>query len=256
MGRQPYQTPILSEYIQEKVGDAIQAFLHRGKWKEWGLDRIREQGVAILFHGPPGVGKTLTAYYVGKKLHLAVREVSLAEFGSHRPGELARNIKNIFEGEVFRAQRDQRHAPLIFLDECDAVLLSRKKLGADMMWMLEPINALLHHIGKYPGLVVLATNLAPILDEALERRLIAKIYFNPPEEKQRREIWESKWPEKFPVQPTEEEFEQLAKFELTGAAIENTFLLWAGRLLRKEKQPVVADLIGILNEEIFGVICG
>src|SRR4029077_8527235 len=139
MSKQPYQTPILSRQLQEQVGDAIQAFLHRGKWKEWGLDKIREQGVAILLHGPAGVGKTTTAQYIAKKLHLALKEVSIADFGSQVPGQLARNIKNIFEGELFREQRDQKHAPVILLDECDAVLVSRKKITGDMLWMLEPI---------------------------------------------------------------------------------------------------------------------
>lgn len=249
MAKQPYQTPILSDYLQEQVGDAIQAFLHRGKWKEWGLDKIREQGVAILLHGPAGTGKTITAQYIAKKLHLAIKEVSIAEFGSQIPGQLARNIKNIFEGELFRAQRDQKHAPVILLDECDAVLVSRKKISGDMLWMLEPINALLNQIGKYPGLVVLATNLAPILDEALERRLLAKILFGSPEQPERGEIWMAKWPEKFPVQPTDEELDQLSKFPMTGAAIENALLLWAGRILREEREPVVSELIKQLEDK-------
>jgi SpoVK/Ycf46/Vps4 family AAA+-type ATPase len=249
MAKQPYQTPILSEDLQVQVGDAIQAFLHRGKWKEWGLDKIREQGVAILLHGPPGVGKSITAQYIAKKLHLSLKEISIADFGSQIPGQLARNIKNIFEGELFRAQRDQKHPPVMLLDECDAVLVSRKKITGDMLWMLEPINALLNQIGKYPGLVVLATNLAPILDEALERRLLAKIFFGPPEEPERREIWEAKFPEKFPVQPTEEELDRLGKFPLTGATIENALLLWAGRILREDREPVVSNLIELLENK-------
>lgn len=248
MVKQLYSTPVLSDTLQEQIADAIQAFLHRGKWKEWGLDKVREQGVAILLHGLSGTGKTLTAKYIAKKLHLAIKEVSIADFGSHIPGELARNIRNIFESEVFRAQRDQKHPPVIFLDECDAVLVSRKKIGGDMMWMLEPINALLNHIAKYPGLVILATNLAPILDEALERRLIAQIHFEMPAQRERRAIWESKWPDKFPVQPTAEELDRLSERVITGAKIENAFLLWAGRILRQEKEPVVSELITYVEE--------
>src|SRR5271165_1857621 len=149
-----YQRPILSSDLDDKLGDAIQSFEHRGKWAAWGLDKIREQGVALLLHGPPGVGKTMTAYYIAKRLHLSMCEVSIADFGSQVPGQLARNIKQIFQGELIVAAQEKRQPAVIFLDECDAMLVNRKKLGHDMMWMLEPINMLLSQIGKYPGLVI------------------------------------------------------------------------------------------------------
>lgn len=243
-----YQRPILSENLEDRIDDAVQSFLHRGQWKEWGLDRIREQGAAILLHGIAGTGKTITAYYLGKKLHLKVVEVSMADYGSHIPGELARNIKKIFNGELILARQEKRQPPIILLDECDAMIVSRKKLGADMMWMLEPINALLAEIGKYPGLVVLATNLAPFLDEALERRLIAKIKFEKPDKEVRHRIWKAKWPEKFPIQLEDEDLWELADFDLTGAQIENAFLLWSSRCIRTEVSPTIEDLVGFLTK--------
>jgi SpoVK/Ycf46/Vps4 family AAA+-type ATPase len=247
--KQLYQTPILSDDLQGRIADAIQAFLNRGKWKEWGLDKLREQGAAILFHGPPGTGKTITAYYVGKKLHLGVREISMADYGSHVPGELARNIHKIFNGEQIIARQKKHHMPVILLDECDSMVVSRKKLGADMMWMLEPINALLSEISKYPGLVILATNMAPMLDEALERRLIAKVLFTRPDQKIRYKIWKAKWPSKYPVQPTEEQLYDLSQYDLSGAQIENVLLLWSGRTMRKGETPDIANLLEFLKVE-------
>lgn len=244
-----YQTPILSESLEDRLDDAIQSFLHRGQWRDWGLDRIREQGAAILLHGIPGTGKTITAYYLGKKLHLKVVEVSMADYGSHVPGELARNIHKIFNGELILAKQDSKPAPIILLDECDAMIMSRKKLGPDMMWMLEPINALLAEISKYPGLVVLATNLAPFLDDALERRLIAKIKFEKPDKEVRHRIWKAKWPEKFPIQPNDEDLWELADFDLTGAQIENAFLLWASSCIRTETSPTVEMLVEFIQKK-------
>lgn len=243
-----YQRPVLSEVLENKIDDAVQSFVKRGQWKDWGLDKVREQGAAILLHGLPGTGKTITAYYLGKKLRLKVVEVSMADYGSHIPGELARNIKKIFNGELILAKQESRQAPIILLDECDSMIISRKKLGADMMWMIEPINALLVEIAKYPGLIVLTTNLAPMLDEALERRLIAKIRFDKPEKEVRYRIWKAKWPEKFPTQPSDAILWELADFDLTGAQIENVFLLWASSCIRTSSDPIIEKLVEFIEK--------
>jgi SpoVK/Ycf46/Vps4 family AAA+-type ATPase len=239
-----FAIPILAEDLKDRIEDAVQAFLHRGIWKEWGMDKLRDQGAAILFHGPPGTGKTITCYWLGKKLKLRVVEVSMADYGSHVPGELARNIKKIFRGELIVASQNKKPPPIIFLDECDAMLISRKKLGPDMVWLLEPINALLVEISKYPGLVVLATNNMGALDEAIDRRLIAKVRFDRPDEQTRYKLWKAKWPSKFPCQPTLRELEELAEFEMSGAEIENTLILWAGQCMKTLAiTPRVGELI-------------
>jgi len=234
MFKPQYATPILSVEIEEQIADAIEQFAHRQKWRDWGLDKVREQGAAILLYGPPGTGKSITAMYIAKKLHLAMLDVNIAEYGSHIPGELARNIHNLFGNALLRAQGAGKPAPMVFMDECDACLPSRKKLDAHSLWMLEPITALLTEISDYPGLVILATNLDSFLDEALERRLIVKIHISRPARLERKRIWLAKVPDKFPTRLTDSGAEDLSQYDMTGAEIENEFLLWAGRQLRQE----------------------
>jgi SpoVK/Ycf46/Vps4 family AAA+-type ATPase len=247
MTRQKYQPPILSKAIQSQLSDAVAGFEYRKRWKEWGLDKLREQGVAVLLHGPPGVGKTITAYYLAKRLRVGIKEVSMADFGSQIPGQLARNILKIFAKEQIRARMEHRHYPLILLDECDSMLVSRDKLGPNMVWMLEPINMLLSQISKYPGLVVLATNHVHILDGALERRLLAKVHFDRPAYAERREMWRVKWPSKFPTQPTTADLDLLAHYDLTGAQIEAAFLLWAGKQIRNGDLPSIESLVNFIS---------
>lgn len=248
--RQKYQTPVLSQDVYNRIDDAITSFSNRGAWQRWGLDKLREQGVAILLHGEPGTGKTITAYWIAKRLHLALREVSMADFGSQVPGQNARNIMKIFYTEQVAAQNDHKHCPVIFLDECDSMLIARNRLGPNMIWMLEPINMLLAQISKYPGLVILATNYVESLDEALERRLLAKIEFSRPSEQERLLMWKMKWPVKFPVIPDVEEFKELARFDLTGAQIENALLLWAARQIRHMNEtPMILSLFEFLEND-------
>lgn len=246
--KQKYQPPILSQSLHDRIDDAITAFTNRKVWNAWGLNKLREQGVAILLHGPPGVGKTITAYYIAKRLHVAIREISMADFGSQIPGQLARNIIKIFTVEQVTARSEHRHYPVILLDECDAMLVSRDKLGPNMVWMLEPINMLLSQIGKYPGLVVLATNHVHVLDQALERRVLARVAFGRPAYDERLIMWMTKWPKKFPVLPTDEQFRALAHYDLTGAQIESAFMLWAGQQVRHGiDQPQINDLIDFIK---------
>src|SRR5215831_834590 len=97
MRRSRHPMPVLSSETHRQIISAIQLFANRSKWQEWGLDRLREQGAALLFHGEPGTGKTITAHYVAQLLKLAIREVSPADYGSRTPGQLARNIQHIFQ---------------------------------------------------------------------------------------------------------------------------------------------------------------
>jgi SpoVK/Ycf46/Vps4 family AAA+-type ATPase len=239
--------PILSEDVERQIISSIAAYSNRSLWHKWGLDMIREQGVSILLHGDPGLGKTITAWHIGKLLRLTVREVSLADFGSNIPGQHARNIRRIFSQALLHAMAEHKPAPIILLDECDAMLLDRRRLGPDQVWMLEPINCLLAEMGKYPGLIILATNLEPILDPAVQRRLLASIRFTKPDAVTRVKIWRAKWPPKFPSRPNAQEYEELGRFELTGAEIENNFLLWAGDCMRQQiTEPRVAELLEYL----------
>ena len=214
------------------------------------MDRLRELGAAMLFYGLPGTGKTITAHKLAKTLGLQLHDLDFSQIGSHTPGELARNIKKIFVQH--RVPDEHNNPSMVFIDECDTMLLSRAKLGHDHMWMLEPINALLREIGTYPGLVVLATNANPdFLDSALERRLIGKFFFDKPDFLTRVKLWRSKYPKKLPVKLENngiDWLDRLAHYPLTGAEIENLLVLWVSETLLKNGQFQVKELLEIVKQ--------
>jgi SpoVK/Ycf46/Vps4 family AAA+-type ATPase len=235
------KTPILDESLMTKIENATVMFSKKTAWKNLGMDKLREQGAAMLFYGPPGTGKTITARWLAQKLKRKILEMDFSMIGSDTPGELGRNIKKLFNQAI---QPDIHDNPsLVFLDECDTMLVARSRLGHSSLWMLEPINALLREIGTYPGLVVLATNQEPeFLDFALERRLIGKFYFGAPDYLTRVKLWQSKWPRKLPLKLNNGDAEGLAQHALTGAGIENTIVEWVSDVLRQDKMFKFEDL--------------
>jgi AAA+ superfamily predicted ATPase len=232
----------------DDITSAVVMFVKRAEWAKLGMNQLREQGAAIMFHGAPGTGKTITARWLARKLKLTLQEMDFGQIGSEVPGQLARNIKKLF---AQAAVPDTRNEPsMIFLDECDTMLVSRTKLGHNSMWMLEPINALLSAIGSYPGLVVLATNAKPaFLDYALERRLIGSFLFDTPSYVTRCQLWRKKWPKKLPVQPQEGDIERLAAYPRTGAEVENLLIRWVSDTLRRESPWTIDDLHKLIQRQ-------
>lgn len=243
--------PILDEALATAIDNAVIMFKKRGEWKKLGMDSLREQGAAMLFYGPPGTGKTIEARWLCRDLGMELQEIDFSQIGSGDPGELARNVKKLF----YQAIQPDRHGhpSMVFLDECDTMLVSRAKLGHSSLWMLEHINALLREIGKYPGLVVLATNQKPeFLDFALERRLIGTFEFKVPDYLTRVKLWQAKWPRKIPIKMNNAEFESLAQFSLTGAGIETAIINWVSDTLRRDGTFSLMALTGMLFQAEHG----
>ena len=173
------------------------------------------KGVGILLWGPPGTGKTQTAMGIAGELGKDYLILGNAELQSSVPGQMERNIAKGF--------KDAKEKGLVvILDECDSLLASRNSVG---VVMAGEINYLLITIEKFEGVCIMTTNRAPVLDEALERRLALKLEFKPPTTEERLAIWRKLIPEKCPL--VEVNLSELAKYNLTGGQIKNAILTGA-----------------------------
>jgi hypothetical protein len=179
----------------------------------WGTARVwNESGIAALFAGPPGTGKTMAAEVLAARLDLPMYRIDLSQVVNKYVGETEKNLKRVFDAA-------DRSDTLLFFDEADALFGRRTEVkdAHDRYANLE-ISYLLERMERFTGLAILATNRKKDLDEAFLRRLRFVIDFPLPDVAQRKVIWRQVVPECVDV--SDLDFDFLAKqFQLAGAHI-------------------------------------
>lgn len=151
---------------------------------EWGTEQVwNESGIAVLFAGPPGTGKTMAAERLAILLDLPIYRIDLSQVTSKYIGETEKNLKKLFD------MADVSDT-ILFFDEADALFGKRSdvKDAHDRYANLE-ISYLLERMERFKGLAILASNRKKDLDEAFLRRLRYIIDFPMPSEKERLQLW-------------------------------------------------------------------
>lgn len=130
-----------------------------------------EPAKAILFTGPPGVGKTLAARMIARELKLPLLVLDLASVISSYLGRTGNNIKQSFEFS-------KRIPCVFFLDELDAVAKRRNDEG-DVGELKRLVTVLLQELDLWgpKNLLLAATNHSSLLDPAIWRRFDMTIDF-------------------------------------------------------------------------------
>jgi SpoVK/Ycf46/Vps4 family AAA+-type ATPase len=142
-------------------------------------EEIRRRGLPVrsklLFCGPPGNGKTVTAEAFANELGLPIFVVKLDRLISSYLGETASNIRKIFEFA-------RKQPCVLFLDEFDALARSRDD-SSEHNELRRVVNSLLVFIDRIRprGFLVAATNLEKSLDVAIWRRFDEVIWFEKPD---------------------------------------------------------------------------
>ena len=140
-------------------------------------------GVAALFAGDSGTGKTMSAEVVAGELGLDLYQVDLATVVDKFVGETEKNLDRIFDAAA------GVNGVLLF-DEADAVFGKRSEVkdAHDRYANIESAF-LLQRMESFDGLAILATNLRANIDEAFTRRLDVIVDFPMPDATQRLVLW-------------------------------------------------------------------
>lgn len=177
------------------------------------------KGIACIFHGAPGTGKTESVLQLARRSGRDLIRVDISTLRDKWVGESEKNIR-----QIFVRYRDLCHnmkrAPILLFNEADAIFNRRIEKPADSVDQMNNAmqNIILEEMENLEGILIATTNLEGNLDDAFERRFLFKIRFDKPGEDVRRAIWKSMLSDRI----SESETRQLAgRFELSGGQIEN-----------------------------------
>ncbi|HVR50794.1 MAG TPA: ATP-binding protein [Pseudorhodoferax sp.] len=188
--------------------------LHR-----WGFagQGARGLGLATLFWGDSGTGKTLGAEVLAAELDLALYRIDLSAVVSKYIGETEKNLRRVFDSA------EEAGAILLF-DEADALFGKRSEVkdSHDRYANIE-VSYLLQRMESYSGLAILTSNHKAALDPAFQRRLRFVVQFPFPDQAQREGIWRTVFPAAAPLDAGVD-CARLARLNVAGGGIRNIAL--------------------------------
>lgn len=201
--------------LSEERKQLIHALVHFGT--ESDTDDIiggKHGGSIFLLHGPPGVGKTLTAEAVAEVLHRPLYYVTMGELGM-TPEDMERRLNDVLE---LCAEWNA----ITLLDEADVFLEQRSTSDIVRNAMVCVMLRLLEY---HSGILFLTTNRVRTFDAAFESRVTIALRYEPLGATARAKIWKNLVERVSIDVSTKLAYEDLAKYVLNGRQIKNAVRL-------------------------------
>jgi len=151
------------------------------------------KGVAAIFYGSPGTGKTETAFQIAKQTGRDIFKVDISQTKSMWFGESEKIINKVFL-DYEKVCKQCSLKPILLFNEADAILGKRQDNSHSNVSQTENAiqTILLEKIEGMEGIFFATTNIPDYLDIAFERRFIFKIKFEVPSIEVKSKIWTSK----------------------------------------------------------------
>jgi hypothetical protein len=218
---------------------------HRHRvYEEWGFaaQGSRGLGIAALFAGDSGTGKTLAAEAIANEARLDLYRVDLASTVSKYIGETEKNLARLFDAA-------QASGAVLLFDEADALFGKRSEVkdSHDRYANIE-VAYLLQRIETYRGLAILTTNMKGSLDVAFLRRIRFVVQFPFPDAAARAQLWQRQFPAQAPV--ADLNWSQLAQLQLAGGNIRNVAVNAAFRAAHGARPIQPSDLFDCAQAEL------
>ena len=162
---------VLDDKVLEKIERLIKEYNSKEKLRKYNLKNRRK----ILLCGPPGTGKTMTAFVLANKLNLPLCTIMMDKMLTKYMGESGTKLRQIFD-------TIEEYQGVYLFDEFDAIG-SDRTYDNDIGEIRRILNLFLQFIenDKSESIIIAATNNPKMLDQALFRRFDDIIYYSNPE---------------------------------------------------------------------------
>lgn len=169
---------VLSSENKAAIDDVLLEHRRSETLRSFGMQPAQK----LLFCGPPGCGKTLTAEVLATELGLPLAVVRVDSVVSSYLGETAASLRRVFEFA-------QTNALVVLFDEFDALAKERSDV-AEHGELKRVVNSVLQMLDAYEGdsILIAATNHEAMLDLAIWRRFDEMLTFKLPTQNQIREL--------------------------------------------------------------------
>lgn len=175
--------PFESLVIPERKKNVLQALVrrHNPDDMEEAFDDFVEgkgKGLIILLHGPPGVGKTLTAEAISEFQRRPLYRVCAGDLGLDSD-KLELRLTAILDLVA-------RWKAVLLLDEADVFLEARQP---QHLMHNTLISVFLRQLEYFQGVMILTTNRVTAFDEAIQSRIHLGIKYESLSKKAKAEVW-------------------------------------------------------------------
>jgi SpoVK/Ycf46/Vps4 family AAA+-type ATPase len=170
---------VLNERLMARFSD----ILRQQRRRDWLREHGKTPNRRLLFVGPPGSGKTMSAEAVAGELHLPLFIIRLEGLITRYMGETAAKLRLIFD------ETAKRRGAYLF-DEFDAVGGQRTAMNdvAEMRRVLNSFLQFMEEGNSTDSVIICSTNHPSLLDRALLRRYDQVLEFDAPTSAQIRQL--------------------------------------------------------------------
>jgi ATP-dependent 26S proteasome regulatory subunit len=236
---QTWDDIVLPDDTRASVQELIARVKHRHTvLDEWGFRTKMSKGLgmAALFSGPPGTGKTMVASLIARELGQELYQIDLSRVVSKWIGETEKNLSRVFDAA-------EGANVLLLFDEADSLFAKRTEVkSSNDRHANAEVNYLLQRVERFEGICILTTNFEGSIDPAFKRRLAFRMIFPLPDETERTELWRRMMPKTAHVADDVDFAELGADYELAGGNIRNA-VLRAAFLAANEHAPISRELL-------------
>jgi len=164
--------------LAEEKKDMILAAVSNSAQEFCDLVEGKGGGCVFLLHGPPGVGKTLTAEATAEHLHRPLYTLTSGELGT-TPSQLEDSLSKVLQLALdFNA--------VLLIDECDIFLNARD--GSDVT-RNAMVGIFLRLLEYHKGILFLTTNRIDVFDAAVYSRISVALEYTSLSKKDREAVW-------------------------------------------------------------------